>query len=143
MRGKPMLLALGILVVAFVVAACGGGAPTATPDDGLLTREDAIDLAVEKLKRPLPEFTGVENPRNPVAWRMTLGEYGQRTGSSVSSDGADTPVWVVQVEGESNSAGTVPPESRTTYRYAAAVLDARTGNLIAIGQLNQPLVFGD
>lgn len=139
MRRKLMPFAVGILVAA-VVAACGGG-PTPSSNNGLLTEQNAIERAVEHLKRPAPEITGVENPRNPVAWRMTLGEYHQRTGISPSSEGADTPVWVVHMEGESSSAGIVPPESRKTYRYAVAVLDARTGNVIATRHSNEPLAW--
>jgi len=125
-------------VAAFVAAACGGG-PTPSSDNGLLTEQNAIERAVEQLKGPAPEVTGVENPRNPVAWLVTLGEYDQLIGVSGSSQGADTPVWVVEIEGESSSAGIVPPESRTTYRYAAAVLDARTGNVIATRRSKEPL----
>lgn len=133
MRRQSMLFAAGILVAAFV-AACGG-VPTPTSNNGLLTEQNAIERAVEQLKNSAPGISGVDNPRNPVAWRMILGEYHQRTGSSGTR--ADTPVWVVQVEGESHGEGL--GGNGNTYHYAIAVLDARSGTLIGRRASNDPL----
>jgi hypothetical protein len=106
--------------------------------DGPLTQQDAIVRAVEHLARPAPEVSGVRGPQNSVAWSMTLGDYERRTGQASSLD-PDIPVWVVHVAGESHSAGAVPSEARQTYRFAVAVLDARTGSVVATQRMNEPL----
>lgn len=132
MHRKLILFSAGILGV-FILAACGGG-PTTSRGPGFITEEQAIQRAMEQLEDAAPEISGVGNPHNPVAWRMTSGEFDQRTGTSGPT--ADTPVWVVQVEGESHSEGL---GGNNTYHYAVAVLDARSGALIGRRDSNEPL----
>lgn len=120
------------------VDSASGSAPPVP--NGRLTRQDAIERAMEYLAHPAPEATGVSDPRNPVAWHMTLGDYFERTGQT-SSLNPDFPVWVVHMMGESQSAGIVPPEARQTYRYAVVVLDARKGSVMATQRMNEPLVW--
>lgn len=117
--------------------------PTATPiverQDGAatptsvsrITENQAIARALEMLTGPMPEVTGVQNPRNPVARLMTLGEYEEQYFSGGSALDPATLVWVVQIEGKSEDAGIVPPSERKQYRYSVEVLDAQTGRSIA------------
>ena len=86
----------------------------------------------------MPGVTPVENPRNPVARLMTLLEYGERVGEGGQFTEPDPLVWVVQVEGESYSAG-IAAAPRTKYGYATVVIDARSGTIIRMSRTFAPL----
>ena len=114
------------------------GDTTPTPVSHI-TENQAIATALEMVTMPMPEVTGVQNPRNPVARLMTLGEYEEQYTSGRSARDPATPVWVVQIEGESESAGIVLPSGRTQFQYSVVVLDARTGSSIAGSRSPEPI----
>ncbi|MBI4336651.1 MAG: hypothetical protein HY683_02325 [Chloroflexi bacterium] len=137
-------LSRGIMMPAFfqvsVLRALAGAAALPPPGGTRITKALAVKLALESFKLPEPEIMPVEDARDPVARLMRLGEYVALTGGS-TRENADSLVWVVEAEGMWRSAGIVPVESRTTYRYASVAIDAETGNFIASSRTHEPL-FG-
>ena len=95
-----------------------------------ITREQAIALAYLSCTGSAPEVTAAREPHNPVARLMTRGEYEMRLGGS-SFRGPSEPVWIVQFEGESYSAGlaTMTGVEPSLYRYVGCDIDARTGEV--------------
>lgn len=151
-RVSMLVGAIALLLLAACTRVAPTPAPTGTPTASaeqrdittptpasLITQEQATESALQAVTRPMPEVTVVENPRNPVARLMTLREYQERIGggSSFLTD-PDTLVWVVQVEGESYSAG-IAAVPRTQYSYATVVIDAQNGTIITMSRTYAPL----
>lgn len=133
---------LGILLLMGCGAAALGReseAPEPAVSNNQLGREHAIERALEELGQPWPEVTAVNNPRNPEARLMTLGEYEGEFMDGPSARDGTIPVWVVQVEGASRDDGIVPSESRQGYGYAVIALDARTGEVFGTRHSSDPV----
>jgi len=110
------------------------------PTDGLrITEEFAIKLAMESFGRSAPEVVPVEDARDPLARLMRLSEYAALTGGSIP-ESADSLVWVVEAEGFWSTAGIVPVESRTTFRYASVAIDTQTGDSRQSGRSPKPVL---
>jgi len=139
---RLLMLLLGPLLL---LAACIPASPTPEPPGPptpitRITREQAIQIALSSTGI-MPAATAVENPRNPVARLMTLGEYQARFNLSSGPRDAAMLVWVVQFEGTSYSAGIGSAWPFTQYNYAVVVLDAESGNVIATTRLQQEPLF--
>ncbi len=139
-----------------LLAACdqAGSTPTSFPTlssskvlaPPILTEPQAIQTASQKAALSRRGLTGVSNVRNRQARLMTMGEYwalGQYDegvfGSAEWYPESDLPVWVVLMEG--NSESTLPtssPLTTTRYNYFVAVLDAHTGYEIGVSPLSAP-----
>jgi len=112
--------------------------PTPTPTN-LISRERAIEAALKGLSRGSPEATGVQNPRNPIAYLMPFTEYEEKYTSGHSCMYRDKLVWIVQFEGESRDAGAfVDPNNPRVFRYANVLLNAETGDLLGGGRSFEP-----
>jgi len=137
-RVSLLVGAIALLLLTACTQVVPTSAPGATPSAPLLAQEQAVNIALSWVIRPMPGVTPVENPRNPVARLMTLLEYGERVGEGGQFTEPDPLVWVVQVEGESYSAG-IAAAPRTKYGYATVVIDARSGTVIRMSRTFAPL----
>ena len=124
--------------------------PAPSPSDSLaapiLTESQAIETASRRAALGRVALTGVSDVRNRQARLMTMGEYwasGQYDigvfGSAEWYPSSDLPVWVVLMEGDSESAlPASSPLARTRYSYFVAVLNAHTGYDIGVSPLSAP-----
>ena len=140
-----------------VLAACAQAGSTPTPSPApssskalappILTEPQAIETASQIAARNRIEGPGVSNIRNQQARLMTMGEYwalGQYDeGFFGSAEGHpesdDLPVWVVLMEGNSDSP--LPASSPLTparYNHFVVVLNAHTGYEIGFSPLSAP-----
>jgi len=140
-RVSMLLGTIALLLLAACIQVAPTLAPTGTPITRI-TREQAIQIALRETGSQ-PEVTAVENPRNPVARLMTLGEYQARFNLSSGPWDAATLVWVVQYEGVSYSAGFPDAHGiygpRTQYNYTTVVMDAQSGTVIMGSRTFAPL----
>ena len=136
-RRVALLLAVFALAVA---AACGGtSGDSACPGhvavedrSGLLSRDEAEKRAKELLSRSAPEVTGVEIEKVEGSCLTTLRFYQRgRARNDPDARSPNTPVWIVGVKGVSRPDGIAASDAGNPYRYARAVIDARTGEFIA------------
>ncbi|MBM3925903.1 MAG: hypothetical protein FJ320_07950 [SAR202 cluster bacterium] len=111
-------------------------APLFTPTrTGAVNEAEAIKFAQEMLGHAVPGVTAVRDPRNPVAWLVTLAEYKHQLGmvpiGAVPTDmDANKLVWVVQMEGASMVSENPSGYAGTQFYYALVVLDPETGQYI-------------
>ena len=122
--------ALAVLLASLSLAGCGGPA---------ISRERAVELAFDEGLRALPGVTAVEQPRDPVAQLMRIDEYYERQDGQVVP-GANTAVWVVEVEGVSRVEARAPDGARPAYHYAVVLIDAATGEVRHIERANEPVL---
>ena len=123
-----------LLLTLMGLVRCGVGstptAPvsTATPTPEIITEAEAVSQAMEDAREWIPGLTPVDNPRNPIARRMTVGEYRDMLGwSDTVMFGLDELIWVVQLEGYSQSEGPPPTSRIKAYSHAIFAYDAETG----------------
>jgi len=100
-------------------------------NEQFITREEAIDIALQIARAPQPELSGaLREPTNVQAERMTLIDAYRRL--DVTTDDSEAVVWLVTMEGiwtdEFPRPSDVPePEP---YRHYAIILDATSGTTI-------------
>jgi hypothetical protein len=120
-------LTLAGILVGFTVA-CSNGHPSVTPAPiALLSEEQAVTVALERLARPLPDGTKITRVRQLVTNLTTWQEYATEAyedQDAVFPSPTDSGrlVWVVQGEGWK-----VEPPPRVFGVYSAIALDASTG----------------
>jgi len=139
---RQIIASLVTIVLLLASVACGAKAvPTATPAEasGPITQEQAIQKAIAEVTRPAAEATPVQNPRNPVVKKMTANELAQMFFSSNAQQNPDRPVWLVQIEGESQSGG-LSSGTPQTFRYALVAYFADTGAFILSQRRDDPLL---
>ena len=135
------LVAIAILLASLACGSKATAVPTATPGEasGPITQEQAIQKAIAEVTRPAAEATPVQNPRNPVVKRMTANELAQMFFSSNAQQNPDRPVWLVQLEGESQSGG-LSSGTTQTFRYALVAYFVDTGAFILSQRRDDPLL---
>ena len=137
--GLPLLA----VVVALALAACGGasgdavdpacaGLEAVSNRDGLISRSEAVEQAMEYLASSAPEVTGMEIERVVAGCLTTLRSYHQdllegRAWTDPEVRSPDMPVWVVELKGISRPAGISAVNADAPYLYGMAVYDARSG----------------
>ena len=138
---------VAFLLVAFVLAttaACGGASEVGVSPScerleavgdrtGLLSRNAAEELAVERLSMSAPEVTGTVVERVWASCLTTLRSYEydllegrSRTNPDVLSP--ETLIWIVEVKGISRPAGISAASANNPYRYAAQIMRAHWRN---------------
>ena len=144
-----------ILSLAFA-AACGGelrnavdpacaGLEAVPNHDGLISRNEAEEQAVEWLAMSAPEVTGTEVER---VWASCLTTFRSnqrdllegRAWTNPEVRSPDMPVWIVEVKGISRPAGISAGNADDPYLYAMTVMDAETGDSFAGSRHRQPLL---
>ena len=147
------------LLVAFFLAittACGGasevsvGPSCATLESvsdrtGLISRNEAEELAVERLGMSAPEVTGTEVERVWASCLTTLRSYQQdllEGKSSTNPDvrSPDTLIWIIEVKGISQPAGISAANANHPYRYAVEIMSARNGETVGGSRRYEPLL---
>ncbi len=145
-----------VLLALALAAACGGplgdtvdaggsGLEVLPDGDGLITRNEAEELATEWLAMSAPEVSGTEIERVWASCLSTLRSYEQdllegNDSTYPAFPPPGTPVWIVEVKGISLPAGISPHNARQPYRYALAVINAETGDSIASTRRRETLM---
>jgi hypothetical protein len=128
-----LLLLLALLLSACAVPALPG-LPVATPTPKLLTREQAIEIAVKSASMSRPEVSpALVAPTNVQAERTTLGDALRRAGHGNDircARCAAWPAWYVTMDGLWQDQASAPDVTPTpgTYRHAIVILDAIGGS---------------
>ncbi len=138
----------------YLLGAQAGSTPTPSPVPSSsvvlappsLTELQAMENVSQKAALNRRGLTDVSNIRNQQARLMTMGEYWALGlydegifGSAEWYPESDLPVWVVLMEG--NSESTLPTSSAlipTRYTYFVVVLNAHTGYEIGVSPLSAP-----
>lgn len=112
---------------------------------GLISRSEAEESATEWVAMSAPEVTGTEVERVWASCLTTLRSYEQdllRGTASTNPDvrPLDLPIWIVEVKGASRPAGISSANANDPYRYAAQIIDARTGKSIGGYRRYEPLL---
>ncbi len=124
-----------VLLLALLLVACAAlpGLPARTPAPRLITRQQAIDIAVKSASLSRPEVSAALEPlTNIKAEQMLLWQAMYRmTGSANIPNGylPGAPVWYVTMDGlwqdEMPAPGITPVPGY--YRHAMEIIDALTG----------------
>ena len=149
----PYLLVTISMVIA---AACGSvsedtvdracaGLEAVTEHAGLLSRSEAEGVATKRLAMSAPEVTGVEVERVWSSCLTTFRSYEQdllnrQVWTNPDVWPPEMPVWVVEVKGISRPAGISASNTGDPYKFAMAVMDARSGESIAGSRYLEPLL---
>ncbi len=131
MRLIPLLL-LAILLSGCAVPALPG-APVATATPKLLTRQQAIAIAVQSASASRPEVSpALAAPSNIQAERMSLAQAIRLTKDREirCAQCASVPVWYVTMDALWEDQASAPGVTVTPgyYHHATIILDAVTGN---------------
>ena len=150
---------IAFLVVALalaVVVACGGspgdsvdagcaGLETVADRTGLISRDEAEELATRQLESSAPSITGMEIERVVGSCLTTLRSYeqdllggGHQTDPKVLSP--ETPVWIVEAKGIARPAGLSAQNSDNPYHYGMATFYARNGETKGRSHYQEPLL---
>ncbi len=110
---------------------------------GLIGREEAERLAVERLSISAPEVTATEVDRVWASCLTTYGSYQERllgpdAWTNPELRPPDMPVWVVEVKGVSRPAGIATASAHVPYHYAMGVRNARTGESLEGARYQKP-----
>ena len=149
-------VALLTVIFAFATAACSGssedavdavcaGLETVADSTGLISQDEAEKLATERLAMSAPEVTGTDVERVWASCLTTLQSYEQdllegRSQTNPEVLAPDTRIWLVEVKGISRPAGISTASANSPYRYAAEIIDARTGQTIGGSRRYEPLL---
>jgi hypothetical protein len=98
--------------------------PTPVPD---VDKDQAIALALERISEATPPFTAVEDPKNPIAIRMSVEQAQELLSRPQTGSNLNHLVWVVQFQGDSQAEDAYNPDSPAQYHYAIEVLYATGG----------------
>lgn len=108
-------------------------------DEQFITREEAIDIALQIARAPQPELSGsLTEPTNVQAERLRLIDALRRLDETTELGAGpydkETVVWLVTMEGTWASAFPLPPGApepeQEPYRHYAIVFDATSGTAI-------------
>ncbi len=127
-----------ILLLAFLLAGCAAipGLPAGTSAPRLISRQQAIDIAVKTASMSAPEISGALEPLTNIrAEQIALHEAEQRIpvqGSFPLGYTGITPVWYVTMDGLWQNEAAAPGATAvpSPYHHAILVLDAVTGDEI-------------
>jgi len=129
--GRHTILAILVLLL----IGCG----VVRGNEQFITREEAIDIALQIARAPQPELSpALTEPTNVQAERMkfidALRRLDETTELGVGSDDSEAVVWLVTMEGTWANAfphqpGAPEPEQEL-FHYYAIILDATSGNTI-------------
>lgn len=147
------------LTVAFflvITAACGGTSEVSTSPScaalesvsdrtGLISRNEAEELAVERLSTSAPEVTGAEVEKVWASCLTTLRSYERDllAGNSWTNPkvlSRDTPVWIIEVKGISRPAGISAANANRPYRYGVEIMSARDGETVGGSRRRESLL---
>ena len=150
---------MAFLLVAFflaIAAACGGASEgsvstscailvSVSDPTGLISRNEAEELAVERLSMSAPEVTGMEVERVWASCLTTLRSYERDllAGKSWTNPDVlspDMPIWIIEVEGISRPAGISAANANHPYRYAVEIMSARNGETVGGSRRYEPLL---
>ncbi len=123
-----------LLLLAFLLSACvSAGVPAATATPRLMSREQAIEIAVKSASMSRPEVSpALTAPTNIQAERMSLAEA-MRLANDRNircTQCASVPVWYITMDGLWRDEMPAPGVTVTPgyYHHATVILDAVTGN---------------
>ena len=145
----------GLAVVCALALAIGCGAPgdVVSPScadfevledsTGLISRDEAERMAVERLSMSAPEVSPTEVERVWASCLTTYRSYQERfyrEGEWTDPElrPPDTPVWIVEVKGFSRPAGIATASAHVPYHYAMGVRNARSGEMMEGARYQEP-----
>ena len=141
---QPIALIAVVLALAVAVACDDASESAVSPScaefevvedrSELIGRDEAEQLAVERLAMSAPEVTATEVERVWASCLTTYRSYQERLLPVAWTDPElrppDMPVWIVEVKGISRPAGISAANADNPYRYAMDVQDAKTGEFM-------------
>ncbi len=151
-------LSLRVALVAFAVAllavACGSATDEVVSPScrdfeaiedrsGLISRDEAEQMEVERLSMSAPEVSPTEVERVWASCLTTYGSYQDRlleegVWTNPELRPPDMPVWIVEVKGVSRPAGIATASAHVPYHYAMGVLNAGTGEMMEGARYQEP-----
>ena len=153
---SPRVVFLPVAFVLALAAACGGAPEGAasrscgqledvTDRTGLISRSEAEELATEQLAMSAPEVSETQIEKVWASCLTTLRSYeqdllGRKSWANPGVQPPDTPVWIVEVKGISRPAGISTATASDHYRYAMAVINARTADPIFGSRRYEPMM---
>ena len=151
-RWATLVVVLGLALS----VACGGASEDAVSPScadfevvedrtGLISRNEAEQMAVERLSMSAPEVSPTEVERVWASCLTTYRSYedrllGEDAWTNPDLQPPGMPVWIVEVKGISRPAGISTASAHVPYHYAMGVRNARNGELLEGARYQEPML---